>query len=180
LSEVCEQWEQEAERAASFGLRVVRVRIGVVLSTEGGALPRMLTPFRLGVGGRLGSGRQWFPWIHIDDVVGLIRHALLTPSLSGPVNAAAPGAVTNADLTKALAAVLHRPALFPVPELALRLAMGEMAEVLLGSQRAIPRAALESGYRFKYPDIKGALEALFGEGALAGHKAELGKAKKAH
>jgi len=176
LSEVCQEWEDEAERAKSLGIRVARMRIGVVLSTAGGALPRMLTPFKLGVAGRLGSGRQWFPWIHIDDVVGLFHHALFSPSLNGPVNTVAPRPVTNAEFTKLLAAVLHRPAFLPAPGLALRLALGEMAEVLLGSQRVVPKAALESGYQFLYPDLAPALEQLLGEG---GSTANAGEAKKA-
>jgi len=171
LSEVCQEWEKEAERARASGIRVVRVRIGVVLSKTGGALPRMLTPFKLGVAGRLGSGRQWFPWIHLDDVTGLLRHAILSPALNGPLNAVAPGVVTNADFTKKLAGVLHRPAFLPAPELALRLAMGEMAEMLLGSQRVIPQAAVESGYQFRYPILAAALEDLLGQGTAAARAA---------
>jgi hypothetical protein len=169
LSAVCQEWEQEAARARALGLRVAPVRIGVVLSTEGGALPRMLPPFKLGVGGRLGSGRQWFPWVHIADVVGIIRHALLSPALGGPVNAVAPGIVTNAEFTQELARVLHRPAGLPVPEFALRLLMGETAEVLLASQRVTPRVALAAGYQFRYPTLQAALDQLLGSsGAAAG------------
>lgn len=160
LSEVCQEWESEAARASELGVRVVEVRTGVVLSTDGGALPKMLAPFKLGLGGRLGSGKQWFPWIHIKDIVGIFRHAMLIPSVEGPLNGAAPEAATNADFTRELARALHRPAFLPVPELALRALMGEMAQALLGSQRVVPRAALESKYEFHYPLLSGALESL--------------------
>jgi uncharacterized protein (TIGR01777 family) len=167
LSEVCQQWEDESGRAAELGLRVAQVRIGVVLSAKGGALPRLLPAFKLGVAGRLGGGRQWFPWIHLDDVVGLIRHIIHSSALSGPVNAVAPGIVTNADFTKEMAEVLHRPAILPAPSLALRLVMGEMADVLLASQRVIPQAALSAGYQFRYPTLKTALENLLTESSTA-------------
>ncbi|MEK6321785.1 MAG: TIGR01777 family oxidoreductase [Acidobacteriota bacterium] len=162
LSEVCQEWEREAARAAELGVRVVQVRTGVVFSTEGGALQKMLTPFKLGVGGQLGSGRQWFPWIHIDDIVGIFRHAIFTPSLAGPVNGAAPQAVTNAEFTRELARVLHRPAFLPVPQVALRLLMGEMSEVLFVSQRVVPKATLASGYEFQFPLLAPALGDLLG------------------
>jgi uncharacterized protein (TIGR01777 family) len=162
MSEVCQEWESEAARAAALGIRVVQVRTGVVLSRKGGALQKMLPPFKLGVGGPLGSGRQWFPWIHIDDIVGIIRHAILTSSLAGPVNGAAPQAVNNAEFTRELGRVLHRPAFLPVPEVALRLLMGEMSEVLFVSQRVVPEAALASGYEFKFPLLAPALEELLG------------------
>ena len=162
LSETCRDWENEAAAASDFGIRVVQVRTGVVLSAEGGALKKMLPPFKLGVGGRLGSGRQWFPWIHIDDIVGIFRHAILTSSMKGPANGVAPEAVTNAEFTKQLGRALHRPAFLPVPELALRALMGEMADVLFDSQRVVPKAALEAGYEFQYPVLGRALEDLFG------------------
>jgi uncharacterized protein len=165
LSEVCREWEGEADRAAGLGVRVVKLRIGVVLSERGGALAEMLPLFKLGVAGRLGGGRQWFPWIHLDDVVGLIHHALFAERLGGPLNAAAPGEATNAEFTAALASVLRRPAFFAAPGFALRLALGEMAEMLLASQRVRPAAALASGYEFKFPSLRGALEDLLGEGA---------------
>jgi uncharacterized protein (TIGR01777 family) len=165
LSEVCEEWEGEGLRAKQKALRVVLVRTGVVLSAQGGALEKMLPPFKLGVAGPLGKGRQWFPWIHIDDIVGIFRHAILSPSVSGALNGTAPGVVTNAEFTRQLAGVLGRPAFLPVPEFALRLLMGEMADVLLGSQRAVPSAVVRSGYEFKYPQLAPALEALLGEGA---------------
>jgi uncharacterized protein (TIGR01777 family) len=158
LSDVCVEWEEEASKARELGLRVAQVRVGIVLSTSGGALEKMLLPFKLGIGGRLGSGRQWWPWIHIDDIAGIFRHALLTPALNGPVNGAAPQIVTNEEFTKELAAVLHRPVFFPVPEMALRILMGEMGEVVLTSQRVAPQVALDSGYRFHYQQLRPALQ----------------------
>jgi uncharacterized protein (TIGR01777 family) len=163
MSEVCQAWESESEQAKYIGMRVVEVRTGVVLSTEGGALQKMLTPFKLGLGGPIGSGRQWFPWIHIDDIVGIFRHTLLATSLNGPVNGTAPEPVTNADFTKQLGRALHRPAFLPVPEFGLKALMGEMSEVLLGSQRVIPQVALESKYEFIYPTLAPALENLLGK-----------------
>ncbi len=160
LSEVCREWEAEAALARRPGTRVVLARIGVALSPSGGALEKMLTPFKLGLGGRLGSGRQWFPWIHLDDVVGIIRHSLLTPSIDGPMNCAAPGVAPNEEFTRELAGVLNRPVFFPVPEFALRLLMGDMAETILSSQRVVPQVAFDTGYSFKYPDLRQALESL--------------------
>ena len=157
LSEVCVEWEREAKRAEDLGLRVAEVRIGVVLSRAGGALPRMLPAFRLGLAGNLGSGRQWLPWVHVDDVVGILRHAVITDLVGGPVNAAAPGIVTNAAFTRELAGALHRPSFLSVPAFALRLLFGEMATILLGSQRVTPRVALETGYQFRYPELSNAL-----------------------
>ena len=154
------EWDREANRAGDLGLRVAEVRIGVVLSDAGGALPRMLPAFRLGVAGDLGSGRQWFPWVHIDDVVGIFRHALMTDLVRGPMNAAAPGIVTNAGFTRELARELHRPSFLSAPAFALRLLFGEMATILLGSQRVIPGVALETGYRFRYPELSEALRDL--------------------
>jgi uncharacterized protein (TIGR01777 family) len=161
MSEVCQEWEGEAGRASEFGVRVVQVRTGVVLSSEGGALKKMLGPFKLGLGGPLGSGKQWFPWIHIADITGIFCHAILTGSMSGPVNGVAPEAVTNAEFTRELARALHRPAFLPVPELALRVLVGEMAEVLFDSQRVVPAAALAAGYEFHHPLLAQALEDLF-------------------
>jgi len=160
LSDVCVEWEREANRAIESGLRVAEVRTGVVLSREGGALPRMLPAFRLGLAGNLGSGRQWFPWIHIDDVVGILRHAVITDSVRGPINAAAPGIVTNADFTRELARALGRPSFLTVPAFGLQLLFGEMATILLGSQRVTPHVALETGYRFRYPELIEALRDL--------------------
>jgi len=160
LSEVCQEWENAAGAASEFGVRVVQVRTGVVLSTKGGALQKMLTPFKLGVGGSLGDGKQWFPWIHIKDIAGIFRHAIRSGALRGPVNGASPEPVTNAEFTRELARALRRPAFLPVPEFALRALMGEMAEVLFSSQRAVPAAALAGGYEFYYPGLTKALEEL--------------------
>ena len=157
LVDVCREWERQSERAREFGVRVVLLRIGVVLSKTGGALEKMLLPFKLGLGGRLGSGRQWFPWIHLDDIVGIVQHALVTPEAQGPLNGAAPGIVTNEEFTRQFAAALHRPVFFPVPEFALRLMMGEMAAVVLASQRVLPKATIAAGYQFKFPDLTPAL-----------------------
>jgi len=157
LAEVCSRWEQEAFKAREFGVRVAVLRLGVVLGAGGGALARMLLPFRLGLGGRLGSGRQWFSWIHRDDAAGLIQEALQNPALEGPVNAAAPGVVTNAEFTRTLARVLRRPAVFPVPAFALKLMLGEMSGMLLTGQKLVPRAAQKAGYRFLFPELEGAL-----------------------
>ncbi len=158
LAELCIDWEAASAPAAKLGLRVVNPRTGVVLG-KGGALAKMLPPFRLGLGGRLADGRQWMPWIHIDDMVGLLLHAAQTDSLVGAMNGSAPNPVTNAEFTRAMGAALHRPAIFPVPAFVLRVALGEFAQVLLASQRVVPRAALDSGYKFKYPEIYAALSA---------------------
>jgi uncharacterized protein (TIGR01777 family) len=157
LAEVCEEWEKAAASAEPLGIRVVRLRIGVVLGRGGGALRRMLPPFRLGMGGRIGSGRQWMSWIHIDDVAGLVRFAIEQPLVAGAVNATAPQPVTNADFTRTLAGVLRRPAIFPVPPAALRLMFGEMASVMLESQRVLPEAAAAAGYAFRYGTLRPAL-----------------------
>ena len=134
LSILCRAWEGEAARAAGSGIRTVIMRFGIVLSTDGGALPRMLTPFKFGAGGRLGSGKQWMSWIALEDVVRVLRGAMDDASWNGPVNLVAPEPVRNAEFTRVLASVLHRPAIFPAPALALRLALGEMADALLLSQ----------------------------------------------
>ncbi|MDX2040568.1 MAG: TIGR01777 family oxidoreductase [Acidobacteriota bacterium] len=157
--DICTAWEYEAEQAKELGTRVVLVRIGVVLG-DGGMLEKILLPFKLGVGGILGSGRQWFPWIHIDDMVGILRHALYGEHISGAINGVAPNPATNAEFTKALGSALHRPTIFPVPELALRVLMGEMANAALDSQRVNPTATLESGYKFRYPQLQPALDSL--------------------
>ncbi|HKQ05529.1 MAG TPA: TIGR01777 family oxidoreductase [Blastocatellia bacterium] len=162
MPEVCKAWEDEAERAATSGIRVVRVRTGVVLSREGGALEKLRGPFSLGLGGKLGSGRQWFPWIHMADMIDIYRMALMSESLSGPVNATAPEPVTNAELTRRLAAALHRPAFVPVPELGLRAVLGEMADVLLSSQRVLPQVLMAAGYGFRFASLKDALADLLG------------------
>jgi len=163
LSEVCRAWESAADPARAAGIRVVHTRFGVVLSEKGGALAKMLPPFRLGAGGRIGSGRQWMSWISIDDVVGAIGHALATPSLAGPVNAVAPRPVTNAEFTKTLGHVLSRPTVAPMPAFAARLAFGEMAdELLLTGQRVVPKRLIESGYRFRHEDLEAALRHVLG------------------
>jgi hypothetical protein len=164
LSEVCRQWEAATGPAADAGMRVVNLRSGVMLSTAGGALPRLLTPFRLGVGGTLGSGKQFMSWIAIDDVVGAILHVLTTETLRGPVNAVAPQARTNREFTKTLGRVLRRPTLLPMPAFAARLAFGQMAdELLLCSQRAEPAKLVASGYKFRFPELEGALRHLLGK-----------------
>jgi uncharacterized protein len=162
LSEVCREWEAASRIATDAGLRTVNVRLGLVLSNKGGALPKMLKPFKLGLGGRIGSGQQWLSWIHIDDIVGGIRHAMNTSELSGPVNLVAPNPVRNAEFTRVLASVLGRPAIFPVPAFALRIAFGEMAadELFLSSQRVEPEKLRTSGYTFHYRDLRTALDNL--------------------
>ncbi len=157
LALVCRDWEAEAGHAEELGLRVVSLRLGVVLAADGGALASMLTPFRLGVGGPLGSGRQWFPWIHRADAVGLYRFALECPAATGPINAVAPQLLRNREFTRHLAAALRRPALLPTPGLALRALFGEFAATLLASQRVLPARAPALGYAFQYPDLATAL-----------------------
>jgi uncharacterized protein len=162
LAAVCRAWEAEALAAAQHGVRCVVLRIGVVLAREGGALPLMARPFRFGLGGRLGDGRQWVPWIHVDDVVSLIRAALGDDAWTGPVNAVAPQPVRNVELTRALGRVLHRPAFFAVPAFALRAALGEFSGELLDSRRCAPRAALARGFAFAHPELASALAAELG------------------
>lgn len=156
LAQVCREWEERAMAAEALGMRVARIRIGVVLGKGGSALEKMLPPFRACVGGRIGSGKQWMSWIHIDDLVGILRYALTHP-MSGAFNATAPNPVTNARFTSELAKALGRPALFPVPGFALKVGFGEMAEILLGGQRVLPQAAEAAGYRFQFPDLADAL-----------------------
>lgn len=160
LPDICVAWERAADEATRLGLRVVKLRIGVVLGADGGALEKMLPPFRMGAGGPIGDGQQWMSWIHVDDMVGLLQFALESDTLSGAINATSPQPVTNAAFAKALGAALHRPAIFPVPVFALKLLYGEMAEVVLASQRVEPVAALRAGYRFQYPDLDQALRQL--------------------
>jgi len=159
LSELCRAWEAEALRAESFGVRVVRLRIGLVLGRGGGALAKMIPPFRLFAGGPLGSGRQWVSWIHRDDVVRLVRWSLTHPGVRGALNATAPHPITMGELCRTLGRVLHRPAWAPVPAVALRLLLGEMAEMLVTGQRVMPHAAVQQGYTFRYPELRMALEA---------------------
>jgi hypothetical protein len=153
LGRVALAWEEAAQAAEPLGVRVARIRIGVVLGKGGGALSKMLLPFRLGVGGRLGNGKQWMSWIHIDDLMELIAFLMKESTVRGVFNATSPFPVTNREFTQALAEALHRPAILPVPAFALRLALGDMAEVLLASQRAIPDAAQRAGFVFEHPDI---------------------------
>jgi len=156
LPEICVAWEREAQAAEALDIRVVRIRIGLVLGTRGGALARMLPPFRWGVGGRLGSGKQWMSWIHLADLVELFGFAVEQP-IRGVLNGVAPTPVRNHEFTSELAKAVHRPAIFPVPALGLRLVFGEMAHVLLESQRVIPRAAEAAGFRFRFPELGPAL-----------------------
>lgn len=161
LPEVCRAWEAATEPARQQGLRVVQLRLGVVLSVAGGALAKMLPPFRLGLGGVLGSGRQYMSWIALDDVVGTLQHAVVTDALQGPTNAVAPRAVTNQEFTKTLGKVLGRPTAMPLPAFAARLMFGEMAdELLLASARVQPTKLLASGYQFRYPELAEALRHL--------------------
>jgi uncharacterized protein len=161
LAEVCREWEVAAEPAHDAGIRLVKLRIGPVLSPRGGALAKMLTPFKLGLGGVVGSGRQYFSWIALDDLVSAIIFALETESLIGPVNAVAPGAVTNREFTKTLGRVLARPTLFPMPAFAARLAFGEMAdEMLLAGARVAPHELTAAHFKFAYPELEPALRHL--------------------
>jgi len=157
------QWEEASSRASEFGARVVLVRIGIVLDKNGGALPRMALPFRLGAGGRLGSGRQWMSWVTLYELVTILQYAMHTDSIDGPLNAVSPKPVRNADFTKILARVLHRPALFPAPAFALRVALGELADaLLLSSQKVLPKKLASLGYHFAHPDLETALRTILG------------------
>lgn len=158
LAQLCQDWEAAAEPAERSGIRVVKLRLGVVLAKHGGALPKMLTPFKLGGGGKIGSGRQYWSWVTLADVVGAITHALADESLRGPVNVVAPNPARNAEFTRALGRALGRPTLFPMPAFAAKLALGEMAEVvLLASQRVDSSKLASSGYSFKHPQLEAAL-----------------------
>jgi len=159
LADVCREWEAATQPATAAGIRAVQLRTGVVLSPKGGALGKMLTPFKMGAGGRIGSGRQWMSWIDVEDMVGAILHILKTDLVEGPVNMVAPKPVTNAEFTRTLASVLSRPAIFPVPAFAIKLAFGEMGEaVLLGSQRVEPVRLVASGYPFRFNELRASLE----------------------
>jgi uncharacterized protein (TIGR01777 family) len=168
LAQVCVAWEREAQMAEDYGVRVVRLRTGVVLSREGGALATMLPPFKLGVGGPVAGGRQWMPWLHLDDVTGLYLAALDDERWSGPVNACTPTPATNKEFSKALGRALHRPAVAPVPAFALRILYGDMAEVVTAGRRAIPKRALELGYAYEHPDLDEALRSALGKGPARG------------
>jgi uncharacterized protein (TIGR01777 family) len=163
LPDVCREWEAATEAAATAGLRTVQIRTGIVLSTTGGALAKMLPPFKLGLGGILGNGRQWMSWIDIQDMVDGIQHILKSDQLRGPVNMVAPAPVTNLEFTKTLGSVLSRPTIFPVPAFMVKLAFGEMGEtVLLGSQRVEPRKLVASGYSFRFRELGESLRAMLG------------------
>lgn len=162
LAEVCSAWEQEAHTFEQVGSRVVSVRTAIVLGPGGGMMKSALPPFKLGLGGTFGKGDQWFSWIHIDDLVSVYIQALTDATISGPINAAAPEPVTSAQFTKTLATVLHRPALFRIPAFALKLALGEFATAVLGSQRIIPAKLQQLGFVYAYPTLKGALEKCVG------------------
>lgn len=159
LAEVCQAWETEARRAEALGVRVVMLRTGIVLGPGGGALQPMLLPFKLGLGGPLGNGKQWMSWVHVDDVVGVILHAMQQANVRGPVNVTAPTPVRNEEFTKMLAQVLRRPAFLPAPAFGLRILLGEFADVLLASQRALPKRIQETGYKFHHPALEEALRA---------------------
>jgi len=159
LARVCVDWEKEAFAAADKGVRVAALRFGVVLDKTGGALAKMLPPFRLGLGGKIGSGRQWFPWITLTDLIQAVAFVLTNKKMRGPVNFCAPQAVTNKGFTEALAAAIRRPAFFTLPTPALRLAAGELGSLVLNSQRVTPKKLLSAGFVFRYPDIHSALRA---------------------
>jgi uncharacterized protein len=164
LAGVCAAWEQEADRARELGMRVVQLRTGVVLDTAGGALARMLTPFRLGVGGPIAGGRQYMSWIHTEDVVGLTLAALEDQRFSGPINATAPEPVSNRDFSRTLGKALRRPSLLPVPAVALRMLYGEMSLLITTGARVLPAKPLVLGYRFRHPRLEEALRAALGQG----------------
>ena len=162
LAEACREWEAEAARAVEFGARVVNLRFGIILAKHGGALPQMAMPIKLGVGGRLGNGRQWMSWVTLEETVRIVEFALGNPDLAGPVNVVAPNPARNSEFTKVLAKTLHRPALFPAPGFALRLALGEMADaLLLSSQKVVPSRLVDSGYSFVQPNLAEALADVF-------------------
>jgi uncharacterized protein (TIGR01777 family) len=158
LAGLCSDWEEEAKRAENYGVRVIRLRTGIVLGKGGGALAKMVPPFKLFIGGPLGSGKQWMPWIHLEDEIGMIQFLMGNSSAQGAVNACAPNPVTTKEFCQALGSVLNRPCWAPIPAFALRLLLGEMAEMLVTGQRAVPAAAERLGYRFRHPDLREALE----------------------
>jgi uncharacterized protein len=162
LAQVCVEWEAEADRAGELGVRVARIRTGVVLDASGGALAKMLPPFRLGVGGPVAGGRQYIPWIHAEDLLGLMVAAIEDERWSGPVNASAPEPVSNGDFSRTLGRVLKRPALLPVPGVALRALYGDMAEIVTAGARMVPAKALVLGHRFEHPQLEPALRSALG------------------
>jgi hypothetical protein len=153
-------WEAEARRAELASIRTVLLRFGVILSSQGGALPRMLTPFKYGVGGRLGSGTQWMSWVTLEDAVEIVRLSIASDQVSGPVNVVAPNPVRNSQFTRVVATALHRPAILSAPAFALRAVLGEMADLLLASQRVIPERLTAIGYKFRFPDLDAALQSI--------------------
>lgn len=157
LAELCGDWEDAAQDAESLGVRVIRLRTGVVLGENGPAFEKLRTVFKLGIGGKLGSGKQWMPWIHLDDLRAAIVHAVVSETLAGAVNGSAPNPERNTDFTRKLASALHRPAILPAPAWALKLALGEFSSALLGSQRAVPAALLAAGFKFRFPTLEAAL-----------------------
>ena len=157
---LCDAWESAALTAEVLGIRVVRIRTGLVLAAEGGFLQRLLLPFKLGLGGRIGSGKQWMPWIHLQDQIALIDFLLHHASASGPYNACAPQPVRNTDFSKTLGRTLHRPTFMPMPGMLLKLGLGELAGLLLGGQRAVPKRLQEAGFEFRFKDLDSALQAL--------------------
>ncbi len=157
LAGVCQEWEQEADHAAGLGMRVVKIRTGVVLGAGGGAVERLVSAFKSKMGGKLGSGKQWMPWIHMNDIVGIYRFAL-EHDITGVFNGVAPHPARNEALCEALGQVLGEPSKMSVPEFALKMMFGEMSEVLLASQKVLPEATLKSGYEFLYTDVKSALQ----------------------
>ena len=161
LPDLCAEWEAEAKKAQALGVRVVLLRTGIVIEKDGGALGKLMMPFWFFMGGPLGSGRQWFPWVHRDDVVGAIFYAIQNETLSGPVNIAAPGSLTMAEFCRLLGKAMRRPSWARVPAFVLRSLLGEMSEILLTGQKAVPRKLLEAGYTFQYPHAEEALASLF-------------------
>jgi uncharacterized protein (TIGR01777 family) len=161
LAGVAQEWEAEALKAEALGIRVVLARFGIILAREGGALPKMMLPFKFGAGGKLGTGKQWMSWIALEDVVGVLRFAIEKTSLRGAINVVSPQPLPNAEFTNALAKAMHRPSIFPAPAFALRLALGEMADaLLLSSQRVLPSSLEKTGYRFLHPDLSATLKNL--------------------
>jgi uncharacterized protein len=160
LADLCTEWENAALAAEALGVRVVRLRIGIVLGREGSAFKKLLFVFKLGIGGRLGSGKQWMPWIHVADLRSAIVHAVFSDSLSGPVNGTAPHPERNTDFTRKLAQAVHRPAIFPAPGFALKLAIGEFGGALLAGQQAVPDALVSNGFEFEFPTLESALDDL--------------------
>ncbi|MGH9946587.1 MAG: TIGR01777 family oxidoreductase [Pyrinomonadaceae bacterium] len=159
LAETCKEWESESRRAEDMGIRTVLLRNGIVLSKEGGALGTMLTPFKLGVGGVVGSGKQWMSWVSMDDLVAVVNYAIENENIRGAINVTSPHPVTNEEFTKTLGGVLYRPTILPLPEFAVHMLMGEMGDaLLLDSTRVIPKRLADAGFEFKYPDLKTALE----------------------